>query len=581
MGMTANNRTLPSWFNQVLTGQLALPRFQRFESWSHAEVVTLLDSVLRGRPVGAALVLRIGNEEPFVSRPMAGAPNGTQHVTEHLLDGQQRLTALWKALNDLYEDRTYFAVLEPETEDAPLAAGVSRWMKNGQRFPLWADDPKEQLGRGLVPMRLLGPAIGLEEIGEWCVAATDSIEEAMKTQWKVGPLQTAVREANIPFLDLPVGTLAHDAIDVFIKMNTTSVQLSAFDIVVAQFEAETGQSLHDLEGSLRAAAPATERYMPVSDLVLRVAALRQYRPPTEASFSRLDLQRMSDNWDAIENGVSGAIGFLAEEHIFDRDRLPTIAVVPVLAAIWSQMPQSLDEHGQARILLRQYLWRSFFTSRYERSAATAALQDYRGLKARLVDGQTDASIPILDDTLFPISEVEELKRAGWPRLRSTLSRGILAVSLRGGGNDLADDRPASWESLSRREYHHLFPAALLRNDAGLEDSDINLALNCALVTWNTNRNISAKEPVAYLRERVEKAPSGFEEIQRRLNSHTIPFKELNVGGYSDIPEPKCRPVKIKGDYGRFLQARAEAILTAATKLCNGEQWDDLEGVDQQ
>ena len=102
---------------------------------------------------------------------------------------------------------------------------------------------------------------------------------------------------------------------------------------------------------------------------------------------RLDMQRLSNEWEAIERGIDGAIGFLDEEHIFDRHRLPTVVVVPVLASIWSQMPQSLDAHGQARTLLRQYLWRSFFTERYERAAATAALQDHRGLKARLVDGE--------------------------------------------------------------------------------------------------------------------------------------------------------------------------------------------------
>lgn len=71
MGMEARNRALPDWFTRIRTGQLALPRFQRFESWGHAEVVTLLDSVIRGRPVGAALVLETGGGEPFVSRPMA------------------------------------------------------------------------------------------------------------------------------------------------------------------------------------------------------------------------------------------------------------------------------------------------------------------------------------------------------------------------------------------------------------------------------------------------------------------------------------------------------------------------------
>ena len=290
---------------------------------------------------------------------------------------------------------------------------------------------------------------------------------------------------------------------------------------------------------------------------------------------RLDMQRLSHDWEFIERGVAGAISFLYEEHIFDRERLPTVAVVPVLASIWSQMPQSLDAHGEARTLLRQYLWRSFFTERYERAAATAAHQDYRGLKARLVDGKADTSIPVLDESRFPISEVGELERAPWPRMRNTLARGILAVSLRGGGKDFADDTPASRESLPNREYHHLFPAALLKNESGVDEAHVNLALNCALVTWNTNRNISAKEPLAYLRERVERAPLGEEQIRSRLDSHIIPFERLNVGGYANIAE-ESRAERIKSDYECFIRARAEAIHKVVKKLCSGEEWSGLE-----
>ena len=577
MGMEAKNRRLPEWLTRVRTGQLMLPRFQRYESWSHGEAVTLLDSVLRGRPVGAALVLAIGNTEPFVSRRMAGTPAPAERTTEHLLDGQQRLTALWKALNDGYESRSYFAVLNPDAEDASLVRSLSRWTRNGRRYPVWADQPKEQLSRGLVPMRLLHPEVTPYEVRTWCDRSTDSIEESRDTQDLIAPLQTAVREANLPYLELPVQTPPDEAIDVFIKMNTTSVRLSAFDIVVAQFEAATGQSLHDLEGSLRSAVPDAGRYVEVPDLVLRVAALREGRAPTESSFMRLDMQRLSDEWESIERGVEGAISFLDEEHIFDRHRLPTVAVVPVLASIWSQMPQSLDAHGHGRTLLRQYLWRSFFTERYERAAATAALQDHRGLKARLVEGATATSIPILDEARFPIAEVGELERAPWPRLRNTLARGILAVSLRGGGRDFADGTPASRESLPKREYHHLFPAALLKNEGDIDESDINLTLNCALVTWNTNRNISAKEPVAYLRERVERAPLGEDQIRSRLGSHIIPFESLNVGRYSGIADEGERSERIRSDYESFIHGRAEAIHRVVTRLCSGEEWNGLEG----
>jgi len=237
------------------------------------------------------------------------------------------------------------------------------------------------------------------------------------------------------------------------------------------------------------------------------------------------------------------------------------------------MPQSLDAHGEARTLLRQYLWRSFFTDRYDRAAGTAALQDHRGLKARLVDGEDFTPLPVLDEDRFPIAEIEELERAPWPKLRNTLARAILAVSLRSGGRDFADDSPATRESLSRREYHHLFPEALLDNENAVDESNISLALNCALITWNTNRRISAKEPVAYLRERAERAPLGEDQIRSRLGSHIIPFDNLNVGGYSEIADKEARGTRIKTDYESFIRARAEAIHKVVIKLCNGEEWN--------
>ena len=256
----------------------------------------------------------------------------------------------------------------------------------------------------MVPMCLLNPEVTTQDVWEWCDRATDSIKESRDTQAMIAPLQTAIREANLPYLELPVQTPPDEAIDVFIKMNTTSVRLSAFDIVVAQLEASTEQSLHDLEASLRSAVPAAERYVEVPDLVLQVAALREDRSPTESSFLRLNMQRLWKEWESIERGIEGAIAFLHDEHVFDRNRLPTAVVVPVLASIWSQMPQSLDDHGEARTVLRQYLWRSFFTGRYERAAATAALQDHRGLKGRLVEGKGDTAIPVLDESRFPIVE---------------------------------------------------------------------------------------------------------------------------------------------------------------------------------
>jgi hypothetical protein len=85
----ARNRSLPQWFTQIRSGQLRLPRFQRYESWSHNNIGNLLENVVRGLPSGATLVLEVGDAEQFVSRPVAGAPEHPFKPNEHLLDGQQ------------------------------------------------------------------------------------------------------------------------------------------------------------------------------------------------------------------------------------------------------------------------------------------------------------------------------------------------------------------------------------------------------------------------------------------------------------------------------------------------------------
>lgn len=574
--MEARNRQLPDWFNRIRTGQVRLPRFQRFEAWGHDKVSGLIETVLRGLPAGASLVLEIGDKEPFHTRPLVGAPDPTERVTEHLLDGQQRLTALWRSFNDKYEDRTYFVTFE-EDEDHPghEVAKVycqPRWQRKGTRYPLWVDDPAQVHKRRYLPLRLLRPGDCAGEVNAWCQEAIAQDTSAiLALVGRINSLRERVSRFDLPFLSLPAGTPKDVALDVFIKMNTSAVPLTAFDIAVAQAEEETGQSLHDLVAQLEAAAPTVESYDAPSDLILRTAALREDRPPTQASFARLDLQRLVGEWRDIIDGIAFAVKFLEDESIFDAARLPTNAVVPVLAAVHAFVPPALDARGNALALLRKYLWRAFVTSRYENQAATRQLQDMRGLRSVLREGTRPDVVPIFDETEFPLPTVDQLTRAGWPKGPHILARGILAISLRGGALDLADGHKVTRDHLRQREYHHLFPVSLLIGEGDHTKEQSYSALNCVPITWNTNRNIQAKEPVRYLRERIERAALGETEIRARLATHVVPFDALNVGGYADVAG-ESRARKIRADYTVFLEARAAMVQAAMKKLCSGEGW---------
>jgi len=573
--MHAHDRFLPEWFNRIRSRQITLPRFQRFIAWGHGEVSGLLTTVLRGLPSGATLILEVGDEEKFKSRTMVDAPESGEKVTEQLLDGQQRLTALWRSLHDKYPDRTYLIGFEEDPTNGdtklPYVYGQARWVKNGNRYPMWVDNPRECWSRGFIPIRLLRPEDIMGEIRQWIKEAIgDDHEKRDELFDEIIALRDRVKAFNLPYLALPASTPKEVALDVFIKMNTSSVRLSTYDIVVALVEEETGKSLHEHVDTLAEAVPRASEYADLPSLVLDVVALRQDRIPSQAGYRSIDYTKMLDDWEVLVRSIEGMVRFLEEETIFDAQRLPSYTAIPIIAALWEHLPTQPDKLGNARHLLRKFLWRAFLTSRYEQSSTSNALQDYRGLRKVLCEGAAEDIVPILNEESYPLPTKEMVLQADWPKRKTILGRGLLALQMKCGAEDLADGAKATVASITSkehpREYHHLFPASTLE-DAGVPDEQIFRALNCALITWRTNRAISNKDPIAYLKERADNNALGEEELRRRLKTHLIPYRWLAVG-YDGMSDEERR-ARVQSDYEAFLAARAEILARAAQRASEG------------
>ncbi|MBR1223767.1 DUF262 domain-containing protein [Bradyrhizobium sp. AUGA SZCCT0176] len=557
MSINAQNRTLPDWFTRIRLRQTVLPRFQRFEAWSHANVTQMFNTALQGLPVGAVLVLEIGDKEPFISRVIQGAPLTGERITEHLLDGQQRLTGLWRGLHNNYEARTFFIYLKPdeETEMPYYVDSIARWKKTSDKSsrPFWADSPSELWKRRMIPLHLCAPGDEAQErYKDWAKEAIPDADEREEISYIRGEIRQKFATFNLPFLSLPVSTRKGTALDVFIKMNTSASPLSIYDVVVAQVEAAMGTSLHDLVATIKETCPIIAEYYPPEELVLYASALLQGRPPTNATYMGSDFgERMLKDWDSLVEGIRRAAIFLEEERIFDATRLPTDVVVPVLSALWAIAPDGLDAEGRARSIMRKYLWRAFFTNRYEKSTNSRAAVDFNELKP-LILGSSAPNPIVFEEVQHPLPPMQELIEAAWPKQKDRVARAILAIALKHGGIDLADGSTVSRANLAKREYHHLFPDAHLKR-RGYEDQRIYRSLNCAVVTWKTNRNISDKDPEKYLAERREGSNLGEPEVRARLASHLIPFDEL-----------------VAGDYEAFLTARAELVHNAMNELCGVE-----------
>lgn len=588
--MEARNRKLADWQGKISRGEIRLPRFQRFEAWDRDRICSLIETVIRNLPLGITLILEVGDEEKFVSRHLKTAPEVNGRVHEHLLDGQQRLTALWRAFHNNYEWETYFIYLkefdtyEKDDEREDMSANWrGRYLKkNGDRYPLWCDDPEECLRRGMIPSHLLKPEDIQTELDQWVERATQCLEpesdkEALKKFYdfkkrvsdRIKDLRAIVANYNLPYLSLPPQTDKSVALSVFINMNTNSKPLSTYDIIVAEVESVMGRSLHDLEAGLAERHPEVERYSPLSNLILTTSALLQGHLPNQRGAWDMNKRLMVEHWETMQRSLSRMAGFLRGEGIHDEQRLPTNAVLAVIAALYADIPDAGDKRGRDELLLKKYLWHGFFTDRYENSAATHAFSDFNAMKNiirgdRKQDGNEFgiSDVPIFSEHV--LVEADELMTAEWPKRATIRGRGVLAAGCRLGALDFSTGERLDSTNIEHRHYHHVFPDALLK------EAEINsyLALNCALVTDTTNISIGRKDPLEYLKDRYKWISEAI--VRERLESHLIPIKELANGGYNGL-SPNDKREKLKKDFEDFLRRRAELIIKAVKYLAEGRQ----------
>lgn len=596
----AQDRTLGVWFQAIQQGQVKLPRFQRYEAWDRGRITSFLNTIINNLPVGVTLALDVAGDEKFISRYIVSAdPAVTGTVTQHLLDGQQRLTAFWRAMHNNYEWDDYFIYLpqfdqrESKQSDAIEVYCQGRWItKKGSRRPVWADYPAQCLERGLFPIDLLCPGDKATAVDEWIKTATlglkpskddpdafeklesyTAIKESLKQE--INTLRERVTHFNLPYLSLPSNTPKDVALQVFINMNTNSKPLSLYDIIVAEVESVAGKSLHDLEEHLVSKCPKAARFGDVRNLILATSALLQEKTPNNKGMVEMDKQVLLDNWEKLEHGLERMANLLESQGVFDEARLPTSNVLAVVAAAYELVPEHGDFVAKAEKLLRAYLWSSFFTDRYENSAASRAYADFigvkdkhRGIKAFLSTSDFDekalSEVPVFNRKEHELADVDALMAAGWPKKMGIEARGILAVSNYFGAHDFADSKPASFESIQKREYHHIFPDALL-SEAGI---DSYYALNCALITWKTNRIIGRKDPLDYLKERVQWADEL--AVSNRLKTHLVSFDLLSKAHYQGL-DGEALKTQLEADFREFMRDRAKLVHKAVVRLAAGEQ----------
>lgn len=126
------SKTYTALFNDIDRGQTKIPQFQRDFVWDKARTATLIDSILKGFPIGTFILWKtkerlrhmrnIGNVD--LKEPDSG------DAVQYILDGQQRITSLYAVRKGLvfthdekevnYEDIVIDLTIDPDEEEVVL-----------------------------------------------------------------------------------------------------------------------------------------------------------------------------------------------------------------------------------------------------------------------------------------------------------------------------------------------------------------------------------------------------------------------------------------------------------------------------
>jgi hypothetical protein len=247
MNVQQLNHQIDYFIQRVRTGRIALPDFQRDFVWGPGQVVELLDSVSKQWPIGSLLMLN--GPQPFAFRAIDSAPKirGTE-LDLYILDGQQRVTALYHAVADVSKYCYYVDFNE-------LAAGDGEPIRWDKRTKFEKNFPNLR-ARAHAGIALIKDVWDHPDFFSWLNGVEN---DEMRTKFirlredHLTGLQSKVY--HMMAIELDQGIELEALARIFETINRTGVALNAFDLLVAKLYPTTfnlrnawaeAQSTHDV-----------------------------------------------------------------------------------------------------------------------------------------------------------------------------------------------------------------------------------------------------------------------------------------------------------------------------------------------
>lgn len=526
------SRKYEDLINDIERGRVQIPAFQREFVWHIDRTAKLLDSILKGYPIGTFILWRtdsrLNHHKEIGDYKLEPAPEGGQ--IEYVLDGQQRIASLFasykgvKIRKEGERKRTDFkqiyVILDDDIEE-----------DDGQLVTAKPPENSATMSLHEVLNLTFSKGKSLESSGKYSAEEVEKIEQYQKKfvgyEFSVVLLKRDERDV---------------AIEVFTRINTGGQTLTLFEIMSAMTYDETQN--FDMQKKWKEWADEVENYQSISKSVilsllsLYLSKSKECKRKTILSLGREDI---IENWDDAISNLKEAIEYFKTVYEIPVSQLLPYdsLLVPFAYFFWKKNTQQPDE--RQRKLLQEFFWRMSLSYRYSSSTESRLAQDIRRINLILENEQPDyRDISIKLNTIGSL--IDTTSSAG-----NSFCKAIMCVLASRLPKNFDDSRRVNLDNSFLKQahgknYHHFFPRAyLIKNGVG--ETKANSLVNITLVSDRLNKRlIGAKPPSRYIGD-FETENS---QIEDALNSHLISLDGFGIR---------------EDDYDTFLQARAERILT--------------------
>jgi hypothetical protein len=528
-------RVYDSLIHGIENGIIKVPKFQRDFVWSIEKTAGLLDSILKGYPIGTFILWKTGERLNDIKNlgniEFAPTPEGDK--IEYVLDGQQRLTSLMAAYRGakitksgekretVYKE--IYVNLDASEDEAIISAE-----------PTSAKSITLHSVLNFSPMEV----IGLQSDG----FSVEQIE-------KIDEYQKAFQTYNFSIVLLTKDDI-DSAIDVFTRINTGGQVLTLFEIMAAKTYDE-GQNF-DMQAKWDDLVKELEEseYETISpSIVLHLLGLHlsKTKECKRSVVLKLDKQEVVDVWDDVISSLKTAIDFFRAHYKIMASRLlPYDALLVPFAYFF--IKNKNDATLSQRQFLEKFFWRMALSYRYTSATESKLAQDVRRIDQIIKENPPEyKDIQVYLES--PEALIDTYFSAGNSYCKAVMC--LLSAQKPRDFQDGADvNLDNSWLKIaSSKNYHHFFPKAFLKKG---DVPNENSLMNITLVSDKLNkRKIRARAPSDYLSEFKGDNP----DFKNTMSTH---FIDAN------------HPSLWEDDYRAFLQMRAEVIFAELKKKLGRE-----------